>query len=107
LFQFVGANLCIFTLELNLEPSEGAMLFDQGRYGAPTELIPIFVEELLTHGIPQKNSVRNQYLINTNDSFATCFFSYFTIIMLLIKSQYERREYDPKASHVSAKDGLP
>ena len=52
--QFVGANLDIFTLELNLEPSEGSMLFDQARYGVATDLIPLFVEELLTRGIPQK-----------------------------------------------------
>ena len=52
--QFVGANLDIFTLELNLEPSEGSMLFDRARYGVANGLIPLFVEELLTRGIPQK-----------------------------------------------------
>lgn len=35
------------TVELNLEPSEGASLFDEGRYGPATEVVPAFVEELL------------------------------------------------------------
>jgi NAD-dependent deacetylase len=35
------------TIELNLEPSEGASLFDEARHGPATELVPAFVEELL------------------------------------------------------------
>ena len=35
------------TLELNLEPSAGATLFEQRREGPATELVPAFVEELL------------------------------------------------------------
>ncbi|MEM6901852.1 MAG: NAD-dependent protein deacylase, partial [Pseudomonadota bacterium] len=35
------------TIELNLEPSEGATLFAETRYGAATELVPAYVEELL------------------------------------------------------------
>ncbi|GGF30405.1 NAD-dependent protein deacylase [Aliidongia dinghuensis] len=35
------------TVELNLEPSEGARLFDEARHGPATELVPAFVEELL------------------------------------------------------------
>lgn len=35
------------TLELNLEPSEGASLFAETRQGPATELVPAFVEELL------------------------------------------------------------
>ena len=33
--------------ELNLEPSDVARVFDSGRYGPATEVIPAFVEELL------------------------------------------------------------
>ena len=36
------------TVELNLEPSSGATLFDHSRYGPATELVPAFVEALLT-----------------------------------------------------------
>jgi NAD-dependent deacetylase len=39
----VGAH----TVELNLEPSEGASLFAEHRYGKATEIVPGFVEELL------------------------------------------------------------
>jgi NAD-dependent deacetylase len=35
------------TVELNLEPSEGATLFDDARYGKATEIVPAFVDELL------------------------------------------------------------
>ena len=38
------------TLELNLEPSEGATLFAEARQGPATELVPAFVEELLAAG---------------------------------------------------------
>ncbi len=41
--QVAGAR----TVELNLEPSEGARLFDEARYGPATEVVPAFVEELL------------------------------------------------------------
>ena len=34
------------TVELNLEPSAGASLFDQARYGPATEIVPAFVAEL-------------------------------------------------------------
>ena len=36
------------TIELNLEPSEGATLFAEARYGPATDIVPRFVEELLT-----------------------------------------------------------
>ena len=35
------------TIELNLEPSEGATLFDEARYGAAATLVPAFVDEIL------------------------------------------------------------
>lgn len=35
------------TLELNLEPSEGASHFDEARYGPATKIVPAFVEEVL------------------------------------------------------------
>jgi NAD-dependent deacetylase len=36
------------TVELNLEPSERATLFDDARYGKATEIVPAFVDELLS-----------------------------------------------------------
>ena len=38
------------TVELNLEPSEGATLFHETRYGPASQLVPAFVEELLATG---------------------------------------------------------
>jgi len=35
------------TVELNLEPSEGASLFHECRHGPATEIVPAFVDELL------------------------------------------------------------
>ncbi len=36
------------TVELNLEPSEGASLFAEAHYGPATEIVPAFVDRLLT-----------------------------------------------------------
>jgi NAD-dependent deacetylase len=35
------------TVELNLEPSLGAALFSEGRYGPATEVVPSYVDEVL------------------------------------------------------------
>jgi NAD-dependent deacetylase len=35
------------TVELNLEPSAGVVLFDQARHGPATQVVPTFVAELL------------------------------------------------------------
>jgi NAD-dependent deacetylase len=35
------------TLEINLEPSEGARLFDHGRYGRASETVPAWVAEMV------------------------------------------------------------
>lgn len=35
------------TLELNLEPSEGSMLFDEARHGLASQLVPAWVQEML------------------------------------------------------------
>ena len=35
------------TVELNLEPSEGASLFAEAHYGRATEIVPAFVERIL------------------------------------------------------------
>ena len=40
----VGAR----TVELNLEPSLGARLFDEGYYGPATEVVPQFVDQLIS-----------------------------------------------------------
>ena len=36
------------SVELNLEPSEGASLFAEAIYGPATEVVPAFVERLLS-----------------------------------------------------------
>ena len=36
------------TVELNLEPSEGANLFDEAAYGRATEVVPVFVDRILS-----------------------------------------------------------
>ena len=41
--KYVGAR----TLEINLEPSQGSIFFDELRYGPAAELVPQWVEELL------------------------------------------------------------
>jgi NAD-dependent deacetylase len=41
------------TVELNLEPSEGADLFDEARHGPATRIVPAFVRELLSGGEAQ------------------------------------------------------
>ncbi len=38
------------TAELNLEPSEGAELFMDKRYGPATEIVPAYVDQLLSQG---------------------------------------------------------
>ncbi|MCL4143334.1 UNVERIFIED_CONTAM: hypothetical protein GTU68_031084 [Idotea baltica] len=38
------------TLELNLEPSDNAGLFDDGRYGPATEVVTAWVDEVLAKG---------------------------------------------------------
>ncbi|MEQ8806145.1 MAG: NAD-dependent protein deacylase [Rhodospirillales bacterium] len=39
------------TVELNLEPSEGATLFAHARYGPASEIVPAFVDDLLSGGL--------------------------------------------------------
>ena len=39
------------SIELNLEPSEGATLFSETRYGAATKIVPTFVNELIQEGL--------------------------------------------------------
>lgn len=46
--QIVAERGDALTVELNLEPSVGATLFDDGRYGPATEVVPAFVEAILT-----------------------------------------------------------
>ncbi|MEJ2121342.1 MAG: NAD-dependent deacylase [Alphaproteobacteria bacterium] len=48
--QEVRAMAGAHTVELNLEPSEGATVFADTRYGKATEIVPAFVDELLTVG---------------------------------------------------------
>ncbi|MGE4527806.1 MAG: Sir2 family NAD+-dependent deacetylase [Rhodospirillaceae bacterium] len=40
------------SVELNLEPSQGATLFSEAIYGPATEIVPAFVERILKDGIP-------------------------------------------------------
>lgn len=46
-FVALAAHAGALTAELNLEPSEGAGLFQAGHYGPATEVVPAFVETLL------------------------------------------------------------
>jgi NAD-dependent deacetylase len=41
--RHVGAH----TVELNLKPSDGAILFAEALYGPATEVVPAYVERLL------------------------------------------------------------
>ncbi|MEM7687866.1 MAG: NAD-dependent deacylase [Pseudomonadota bacterium] len=44
-----GAKACgARTLELNLEPSEGSYLFDEARHGPASQLVPAWVDEVLS-----------------------------------------------------------
>ncbi len=45
------------TVELNLEPSQGASLFDQALYGPATTLIPDFVEKILAGEIVDQDAL--------------------------------------------------
>ncbi len=38
------------TVELNMEPSEGATLFAEARYGPATELVPAYIDKILNGG---------------------------------------------------------
>ena len=40
-------QLGAFTLELNLEPSQGSLWFDEARHGPASELVPAWVDEVL------------------------------------------------------------
>jgi len=40
------------TVELNLEPSTGATLFAQAIYGPASEIVPAYVEKILSEGLP-------------------------------------------------------
>lgn len=46
-FVAITSEIGAHTVELNLEPSEGANLFSQAKYGPATEIVPEFVDELL------------------------------------------------------------
>lgn len=50
--QHVRYNGEARAVELNLEPSEGATLFHEHIYGPATEVVPAFVQKLLTGGLP-------------------------------------------------------
>jgi NAD-dependent deacetylase len=44
------------TVEINLEPSEGASLFHEARYGTATAMVPAFVDQLLDAALPGDNA---------------------------------------------------
>ncbi|MEK4033493.1 NAD-dependent deacylase [Methylocystis sp. IM3] len=46
-FVSLARRLGVATCEINLEPSDNAGQFDQTRYGAASELVPAWVEEML------------------------------------------------------------
>ena len=41
--RYCGAR----TLEINLEPSQGSLFFDESRIGKAGELVPLWVEEMV------------------------------------------------------------
>lgn len=47
-FVSEAKRLGIRTLELNLEPSDGSFQFDEARHGAASQLVPAFVDEVLS-----------------------------------------------------------
>lgn len=47
-FASAARQVGAWTVELNLEPSEGATLFHEARQGKATEIVPPYVEELLS-----------------------------------------------------------
>ncbi|MCZ6858743.1 MAG: NAD-dependent deacylase [Alphaproteobacteria bacterium] len=48
--QEASAMAGAHTLELNLEPSDGASAFAEARYGPATVLVPAFVDQMLSEG---------------------------------------------------------
>ena len=46
-FVAMARNVGAHTVELNLEPSSGDYLFDERRYGRASEVVPMWVEDLL------------------------------------------------------------
>lgn len=46
-FAAAAKDAGAWTVELNLEPSEGASLFDEAIYGRATEVVPAYVDRLL------------------------------------------------------------
>ncbi len=48
--QEARANRAAHTVELNLEPSEGFSLFEERIYGPATEVVPAYVERVLSQG---------------------------------------------------------
>ena len=48
--QHVRQKGIAHTLELNLEPSEGATMFAEAIYGPATFVVPGYVEKILTDG---------------------------------------------------------
>jgi len=46
-FVFEAKNRGANAVELNLEPSEGADLFDEWLHGPATAVVPVYVERLL------------------------------------------------------------
>ena len=45
------------TLEMNLEPSQGSLFFDESRIGPAGELVPAWVEELLAAHSPHSSPI--------------------------------------------------
>lgn len=47
-FVRLARDLGAATLELNLEPSQGSLCFDEARHGPATELVPAWVDEVMS-----------------------------------------------------------
>ncbi|MBM1169630.1 Sir2 family NAD-dependent protein deacetylase [Microvirga arabica] len=63
MFVAIGTSGCVYpaadfvsearghgirTYEINLEPSDNAQKFDEGRYGPASEVVPAWIEDVLT-----------------------------------------------------------
>jgi NAD-dependent deacetylase len=47
-FVQTARSASVRTCEINLDPSENAYVFDERRYGPATELVPAWVDEVLS-----------------------------------------------------------
>jgi NAD-dependent deacetylase len=57
-FVSIARRLGARTCELNLEPSDNASVFDDGRYGPASQVVPEWAEQLLAAIAPKREQSR-------------------------------------------------